>query len=414
MDVSDTHTVGPVGVCLVGVSNFARSHKRSIEQMVEEGLAELSCVVIRSPDKYPEAVEEYTQRGISIYHDYEEMLEAEQGNVDLVSLPLSIQTHASASIAAMEAGYDVLVEKPPAATVQDVDAMIATSERTGRFCAVGFQNQSKNTVRGLKRLICDGKLGEIERITVMAEWVRDDAYYQRNPWAGQMVVNGEYVLDGPTNNALAHYMFNALYWSSATWGHADSPARVRGELYHAHPIPGEDSSAIEVETLGGVNIVYLSTLAGWETRGPITRVEGTKGVAAWSHRGGTEVEYADGSTETIEPDGEREHDEVFRNAIRNITGEEDQLNAPIAMTRGLTVAVNGAYESGAPPRAVPDEHVTRERRKEKVFTGINGITELLDRCYEERLTYDDAGAPWGYATEWFDTRDYAHFEMELE
>lgn len=413
MDVSEKRT-GPVRICLVGVSNFAENHKRSIEQMVKEGIAQFECVVIRSPQKYPEAIEEYTERGITIYNDYDEMLEAEQGNVDLIALPLSIQTHAEASIKAMRAGYNVLVEKPPAATVQDVDAMIAVSEETGRFCDVGFQNQSKHTVRELKRRICDGKLGEIKRITVMAEWIRDDDYYARNPWAGQMVVNGEYVLDGPTNNALAHYLFNALYWASPTWGHADSPARVRGELYHAHPIPGEDSSAIAVETLGGVDIVYLSTLAGWETRGPITRVEGTEGVAHWSHTGDTRIEYADGSEEIIEQSDASEHFEVFRNACRYILGEDKELNAPVAMTRGFTVAVNGAYESGAPPRGIDEQYITREERNGTIFTGINGISELLDECYEKRLTYNDAGAPWGYETEWFDTSTYSRFDMELE
>ncbi len=412
--MSDEKRAGPVGICLVGVSNFARSHKRSIEQMIEEGLATFECVVIRSPDKYPEAMEEYTERGITIYNDYEEMLEQEKERVELVALPLSIQTHASGSIAAMEAGYNVLVEKPPAATVQDVDAMIAASERTGRFCVVGFQNQSKNTVRELKRKICDGALGDIEQISVMAEWVRDDDYYSRNAWAGQMVIDGDYVLDGPTNNALAHYMFNALYWSSQMWGHADTPVRVKGELYHAHPIPGEDTSSIRVETAGGTHIVYNTTLAGWNTRGPFTRIEGTKGTAWWRHTGDTDIEYADGSTETIVWDREREHDEVFRNAIRYLRGEDDGLNASIAMTRPMTVAVNGAYESGGPPREVPSEYVTREERDDSVFTGIDGLPELLDRCYEEALTYSEAGAPWTYEPEWFDTSTYSKFDMDLE
>jgi predicted dehydrogenase len=411
--VPDSKRVGPVSICLVGVSNFAGSHKRCIENMVNEGLATFDCVVIRSPKKYPEAVAEYTERGIKIYNDYYEMLEAEQARVELVALPLSIQTHAPLSIAAMQAGYDVLVEKPPAAVVQDVDAMIAASEQTGRFCDVGFQNQSKSTVRDLKRRICDGKLGEIERIVVMAEWVRDDNYYARNAWAGQMVIDGEYVLDGPTNNALAHYLFNALYWSSQTWNHADTPVRVKGELYHAHPIPGEDSSSIRLETSGGTEIVYNVTLAGWSPRGPITRIEGSLGTAHWSFQGPCPVEYKDGSSEVIEPDGQREHDEVFRNAIRVLRGEEDELNAPIAMTRGLTVAVNGAYESGALPRTIPAEHITREEREGKIFTGINGIPELLDQCYEQGLTYSEAGAPWAYEAEWFDTSRYSEFKMDL-
>ncbi|MGD9497524.1 MAG: hypothetical protein AB7Y46_14580, partial [Armatimonadota bacterium] len=143
------------------------------------------------------------------------------------------------------------------------------------------------------------------------------------------------------------------------------------------------------------------------------RVEGTQGTAHWDFQGPCRIEYADGSRQVIEPDGRREHDEVFRNAIRYLRGIDQELNCPVAMTRPLTVAVIGAYESGAPPRAIPPEHVTREPRGDKTFTGINGIGELLDRCYAQHLTFYDAGAPWSYATEWFDTRNYTRFEMDL-
>jgi len=403
----------PVGIGLVGANNFARSHARSIGQMEEEGLAKFVCACIRSPHKHPDVVEDYKQRGVKLYESYEEMLAEEKGRVELVTLPVAIPDHAETAIMAMEAGYHVLVEKPPAATVQDVDAMIETSERTGRFCAVGFQNQSKNTVRGLKRMICEGKLGDIQRIAVQAEWVRADSYYERNGWAGKMVYQGKYCLDGPTNNALAHYLFNALYWARPTWHQVDTPVRVRGELYRAHPIEGEDTSAIAVETAGGVRITYLTTLAGWEHRGPVSRIEGTKGVADWSHTEGTVINYADGTEEVIEPDGRREHDEVFRNAIRYLRGTDEELNVPVAMARPHTLTLNGAYESGAPPRQIPSEYITREPKDDSIFTGINGIREVLQECYESHQTFSEAEVPWAYETEWFDTSGYERFEMEL-
>ena len=411
--MSEHADLEPVRIGLVGVANFAQSHARSIAQMEQEGLGELVCVCIRSPQKYADAVASYQQRGVTVYTSYEEMLQAETERMELVALPVAIPDHAWTSIAAMETGYDVLVEKPPAATVQDVDAMAETSERTGRFCAVGFQNQSKNTVRELKRRICDGKLGEVRRITVMAEWVRADSYYERNGWAGKMTYQGRYCLDGPTNNALAHYLFNALYWSSPTWGHADTPVRVRGELYRAHPIEGEDTSAIAVETARGVSIVYLTTLAGWQTMGPVSHLEATGGYADWSHTEGTAIKYADGAEEIIQPDGRREHDEVFRNAIRYLRGAEQELNSPIAMTRPLVVALNGAYESGGPPRTIPAQYITREPKEDSMFTGINGIREVLEACYDGHKTLSEVGVPWAYASEWFDTRDYQRFEMEL-
>ena len=52
--------------------------------------------------------------------------------------------------------------------------------------------------------------------------------------------------------------------------------------------------------------------------------------------------------------------------------------------------------------------VPKEERKQLVQDAaeVLGIQELLDRCYAEGLTYSDAGAPWGYATEWFDTSNW--------
>lgn len=399
----------PVRVCLVGVSNFARNHAGSIRLVEEEGLAKLACAVIRSPDKYAEAVADYRARGVTVYTSYEEMLAAEKGKTELVALPIAIPDHADLSVAAMDAGYDVLCEKPPAATIEQLDAMIAAEKRTGRFCCIGFQNQSKNTVRALKQAVCEGRFGDITHIEVMATWVRLETYYERNDWAGTLVFNGKYCLDGPTTNALAHYLFNALYWASPQWLDAAQPARVRGEIYHAHPIESDDCAAVKLETVGGTEITYLTTLAAWENIGPFSKLQGTKGRAQWSSGGPTEMQFEDGTTETVAPDKVAEHHEVFRNAIRYLRGVDAELNCPVAMTRPYVVAMNGAFQSNGRPGAIPPEHVTREPREGTIFTAINGITEIVQRGYEERKTYSELGVPWAHETPWVDTRDYREF-----
>ncbi len=404
----------PVRICLVGVSNFAQSHSGSIQRMVDEGLAILSCAVVRSPDKYAEAVANYKSRGVTVYTSYPEMLEAEKGNTELVALPVAIPDHGETSVMAMEAGYHVLCEKPPAATIEQLDAMIETSERTGKVCCIGFQNQSKNTVRALKQAVCDGKLGEIEHIEVMATWVRKDSYYHRNDWAGKLIWQGKYCLDGPTQNALAHYLFNALYWASPRWLRADDPVRVRGEMYHAHPIESSDLGAVKMETAGGVDITYLVTLAGWENIGPLSRVYGTKGMAEWSMSGPTILRIEGQPEQVIDWDRQREHDEVFRNAILYIRGLTPELNCPAAMTRPYTVAVNAGFQSNGRPTAIPAEFVTRyEEEGGDVFTAINDIEAIIRRGYEERKTYSDMGIAWARETPWVDTRDYREFKPEF-
>lgn len=403
----------PINICLVGTNNFAGSHFRSIRQMEEEGLARQSCAVIRRPDVYAEAVADYQARGVKVYNSYAEMLQAEQGQTQLVALPVAIPDHAETTIAALEAGYDVLLEKPPAPVIQQIDAMIEAERRTGHFCCVGFQNQSKCTTRDVKRAIGEGKLGEISAINVMAEWIRPDTYYERNAWAGKIMFEGKYCLDGPTCNALAHYLFNALYWASPEWGQAANPVTVRGELYHAHPIESVDTSALSVKTDTGVNITYLTTLAGWTSRGPLSRIIGSKGTCDWAGSGDATIIYNDGSTEIIPDTRAREHDEVFRNCIRFMQGVDSELNCPLAMTRPYVLALNGAWESCGGPRDIPAEYVTREPKDNSIFTGLNGIPELLDECYADGKLYSDAGAPWAVATEAFDVTGYERFEMEF-
>lgn len=404
-------TFDPVRICLVGTNNFAGSHLGSIRRLEEEGVARLTCAVIRRPDVYAAALADYQARGVKVYHCYEEMLQAEQGQVELVALPTAIPDHFDTTRQALEAGYNVLLEKPPVPVIQQMDALLETQQRTGRWCAVGFQNQSKCTVRALKKALGEGKLGTVQRINVMIEWIRDDAYYARNGWAGQIMYEGRYCLDGPTCNAVAHYLFNALYWAHPGWGQAAQPRRVRGELYHAHPIPSDDTSAVLVETDTGVDITYLATLAGFNTRGPLSRIIGDRGVCDWQMSGDAVIRYADGSEEVLADTGAREHDEVFRNACRYLRGVESELNCPLELTRPYVLALNGLWESARGPVDLAPEFVTREPRGESIFTGLNDIGQWLDRGYESGQSYSDLGAPWAVATPWVAMAGYNEFTV---
>ena len=57
--------------------------------------------------------------------------------VDLVAVCTPPETHAEVAVEALEAGRDVLVEKPLAATLDDADRIVAAAE--GRLAAIGFQ-----------------------------------------------------------------------------------------------------------------------------------------------------------------------------------------------------------------------------------------------------------------------------------
>ena len=62
------------------------------------------------------------------------------GTADVLTVPLGIHMHVPVSIDAMRAGLNVYCEKPVAATVQEVDALIAAKNETGRSVAIGYQH----------------------------------------------------------------------------------------------------------------------------------------------------------------------------------------------------------------------------------------------------------------------------------
>ena len=78
---------------------------------------------------------------------------------------------------------------------------------------------------------------------------------------------------------------------------------------------------------------------------------------------------------------------------RYLCGLARELNCPVKMARAQTLALNGGYESCGTIHKVPDEYITREPRGESIFTGINGIANIIQRCRREGKLYSDVGVP---------------------
>jgi len=397
----------------VGVGGYARTHLRAIETLEKEGLGRLLAAVIRNPNKYKDEVVRLKEKNVKIYNSYEDMLENEAERVEIIALPVAIHQHKDMTIAALKAGFNVLVEKPPAVTIQDLEEMIKAEKESPGFCAVGFQSQSKNTVRALKKRICDGKLGKIREVVVKGRWKRLDSYYERNAWAGKFIYNGKYVLDGTVSNPLSHYLFNGLYFASMEWGKAASPVRVRAELYRAHKIEGEDTSCLEVEVENGARVFFFATLCGLSDEMPVHEVVGSKGTARWTKGQEVHIKYRTGEVEVIRDDGSDERIEVFRNAARYLRGVESELNCTLSLTRPFVLTLNGAYESAGAIRNIPERYLTIKKEGGSVSTTINNIIEIIDEASKQRKLYSDLGVEWAHPTRYFSLKNYKSFNMNL-
>jgi predicted dehydrogenase len=137
------------------------------------------------------------------YREYEHMLAAP--GIDAVSVCLPNALHAPVSIAALQAGKHVLVEKPLARNVEEAQTMIAAAEAADRILMVSFDKRYRGDVQWIKRYIDSGALGRI--YYAKAHWMRRAGI----PRLGSWFVSKEQAGGGPLIDLGVHVLDIAMY-----------------------------------------------------------------------------------------------------------------------------------------------------------------------------------------------------------
>jgi len=401
-----------VGVALIGVTGYGESHIKSILAAQEAGVCRWVAAYDRDPQRLAQQADVLDEHGVRRFDDLGTMLAAVGDEVQLVGVPVGIPYHAELSIRCMEAGFHVICEKPPAPTIQDLDAMIAASARTGRCCAIGFQRSWSKAAQQTHRLICDGVLGEIRSVQVAACWKRADTYYTRNNWAGKLRADGRWVLDGTITNPFAHQIQAALELASTDKDRPTEPVRVRAELYRCRDITGDDTSSVAIEAVNGAMIYAHFTLCTEApSQGPIhMRVVGENGTIEGADSRSLCVKLNDGRTLPIEPNDVDPRLLIYRDTCRFILTDEPPLRCPVAKTRPFVLAVDGAFESNGCPRAVDAKFLRTEPFRDATARCLEGVDEAIARGFQTGELFSELGLPWARPSKWFELGDYSRFE----
>ena len=242
---------------LIGAGGYAATYVNNFLPQKECGKLDFCGVVIRHPEKIPAMVERFQKAGVKIYPDKESMYA--ENKLDVVAIPSGIGSHCPLTVEALERGYNVIVEKPAAGSLAEVDRMIEAEKRTGKFVVVGFQHIHAPDIRKLKQILIDGKFGKIRKITAMGRGTRADGYYQRNNWVCKLRgTDGEFIYDSPINNAFAHYLNLCLFLAGDVFEKSEHAAEMQAELYRAR-------RSIETFDTCGVRLKMSSGRAGLST-----------------------------------------------------------------------------------------------------------------------------------------------------
>ena len=122
-------------------------------------------------DHDPAAGRAYAQRlGVSpdrAYGDWREMLAAEAvrpDRLDLVTVATPNSTHFEITKAFLDAGFNVLCEKPMTTTVAEGEAIVRAAQASGAICAVNYGYTGYSLVRHMRAMVARGDLGRVRLV----------------------------------------------------------------------------------------------------------------------------------------------------------------------------------------------------------------------------------------------------------
>ncbi len=227
---------------VIGTGGMGTAHIHFIKDIEE---AELTAVCDADPEVCEPVAAENEVPGFA---DYRELIDS--GLVDAVIVATPHYFHPPASIYAMRHGVHVLSEKPVAVTAKAADGMNCAAEETGVKFAVMHQRRTTPLYQAARKVMKDGRLGELYRTCCIDTHFRSKAYYDSAGWRATWKGEG----GGVTINQAPHGMdvFMSL---------GGLPSRVTARTAtRRHDIEVEDeaSALLEYEN-GAIGYYHTST-----------------------------------------------------------------------------------------------------------------------------------------------------------
>jgi predicted dehydrogenase len=153
----------PISVAVVGVGVFGRNHARVYQELEKQGEAvRLVGVVDPSLERADAVAREF---GCRAFGSVEQMLTT-HSEVRAASVAAPTMRHLEVARALMEAGVDVLIEKPLAASLAEADELVELASAHQRIAQVGHLERFNPAVRATIPLLTQPMFFEVHRLSV--------------------------------------------------------------------------------------------------------------------------------------------------------------------------------------------------------------------------------------------------------
>lgn len=144
-----------------GILGAARVCERLLPAIAEAPNSELVAIASRRPGAAAETLKKYAPQlqGVRVYDSLEALLD--DSDVQAIYIPLANHEHAEWAIRAIQRGKHVLVEKPMAIRVADVEAIEAAAKKYNVKVMEGFMYRFHPQHARVKELVHSGLIGEV-------------------------------------------------------------------------------------------------------------------------------------------------------------------------------------------------------------------------------------------------------------
>ena len=249
---------------LVGYGLWGKHHARSIIKVEDAQLAAIACSSAETADAakadFPE---------VTVYRGYREMLD--HADIEAVDIVVPNHLHCEIGVAALEAGKDVLLEKPMALNMEECDLLIKAAERNNRILTIGHEFRLSTQWGKLKDILDNGEIGA--PLYAIVSLFRFPYRPGSASWRYTQDQVGSWILEEPV------HFFDALMWYFEKWGDPTSVLAVGSSKGRGHGM--YDNFSTFVRWPGQLYAIVTQTLAGFEHH-QVMEIVGTEGsVRTW-------------------------------------------------------------------------------------------------------------------------------------
>ncbi|MFN8421004.1 MAG: Gfo/Idh/MocA family oxidoreductase [Anaerolineae bacterium] len=168
----------PARVAMIGCGAMARSHARNI--LRQRDTSQIVAVYDPSEEAYVEMCKVFTDAGlppIPNSADLESLLRDHKSHLDVAFIVTPHAYHYEQARACLEAGLDVLLEKPMVVTADEAQKLIDVRDKSGKLLVIAFNGSLSPQIRTVSKMLQAGELGSILNVVafVWEDW--SDHYF---------------------------------------------------------------------------------------------------------------------------------------------------------------------------------------------------------------------------------------------